>query len=146
MAEHVSGSHLAKLSFTVSRPRNPFVWRYMRQDVTKWSAVCHSGSHALFMHWLPKKAVSSPETVQLDPGGSGKPHSRWKGVHIIKKWMQTRSALPPPNASPVVRPSCCTGAQFACISEQFQSSRHKGVSWLKLSMPSIRVERELIVE
>ena len=29
MAGHVSNSHLAKLSFTVSRPRIPVGWRYM---------------------------------------------------------------------------------------------------------------------
>ena len=46
MAGHVSDSHLAKLSFTVSRPRIPFGWRYMGQDVVIWSAVCSSAPHS----------------------------------------------------------------------------------------------------
>ena len=46
MAGHVSDSHLAKLSFTVSRPRIPFGWRYMAPDVIVWSAVCSSAPHS----------------------------------------------------------------------------------------------------
>ena len=46
MTGHVSGSHLANLSFTVSRPRIPFGWRYMGQDVITWSTVCSSAPHS----------------------------------------------------------------------------------------------------
>ena len=47
MAEHVPDSHLTKRSVTVSRPRIPFGWRYMGQDVIIWSAVCSSAPHSL---------------------------------------------------------------------------------------------------
>ena len=47
MDGHVSdSSHLAKLPFTVNRPRIPFGWRFMGQDVTIWSAVCFSAPHS----------------------------------------------------------------------------------------------------
>ena len=46
MAGHVLGSHLAKLSFTVSRLRIPFGWWYKRQDVIIWDAVCSSAPHS----------------------------------------------------------------------------------------------------
>ena len=46
MAGHVSDNHLAKLSFTVSRPRIPFGWRYMGYDVIIWCAVCSSAPHS----------------------------------------------------------------------------------------------------
>ena len=46
MAGHVLGSHLAKLSFTASRSRIPFGWRYMGQDVIIWSAVCSCAPHS----------------------------------------------------------------------------------------------------
>ena len=54
MAGHVSDSHLTELSFTVSRPRIPFGWRYMGPDVKIWSAVCSS-------------APSSQEAVEAMP-------------------------------------------------------------------------------
>ena len=46
MTGHVSDSHLAKLSFTVSRPQIPFGWRYMVHDVIIWSAVRFSAPHS----------------------------------------------------------------------------------------------------
>ena len=46
MAGHLSDSHLAKLSFTVSRPRIPFAWRYAGQNVIIWSAVNSSAPHS----------------------------------------------------------------------------------------------------
>ena len=46
MAGHVSDSNLAKLSFTVSKPRIPFGWRYTGHDVIIWSAVCSSAPHS----------------------------------------------------------------------------------------------------
>ena len=47
MDGHVSdSSHLAKLPFTVKRPRIPFRWRYMGLDVIIWFAVCSSAPHS----------------------------------------------------------------------------------------------------
>ena len=46
MAGLVSDSHLARLSFTVSRPRIPCGWRYMGHDVIIWSAICSSAPHS----------------------------------------------------------------------------------------------------
>ena len=71
---------------------------------------------------------------QLQSGdGSAGPRRVWEDPFQVEERphhqkMNMRSALAPLNALPVVRPSCRTGAQFACISEQFQSSRHEEVS------------------
>ena len=136
MAGHLSDSHLAKLSFTVSRPRIPFRWRYMEQDVIIWSAVCSSAPHS-------QDAMEAMPHLCINDQKRPTPVRRW--------FSRTQASLGSPIPSGRVsssknecrrevlsrylmlhlwstRLSCCTGAQFSYISEQFQSSRHKGVS------------------
>ena len=59
MAGHVPDSHLAKLSFTVSKLRIPFGWRYMGHDVIIWSAVYFSAPH-------PQNAVEAMLHLCID--------------------------------------------------------------------------------
>ena len=56
-----TASHLAQLSFTVSRPRIPFGWRYEGQNVTIWSAVCSSAPHS-------QDAVKAMPRLCIDEG------------------------------------------------------------------------------
>ena len=136
MAGQVSDSHLAQLSFTVSRPRIPFGWRCMGHDVIIWSAVCSSAPHSQdAVEAMPNLCIDDRKShipvrrrFSRTQAGLGSPIPGGRASTSSKNELQTRSALLPPNPPPVVCSSCCTGAQFACISEQFQSSRHKGVS------------------
>ena len=58
MAGHVSDSHLAKLSYTVSRPRISFGWRYMGQDVIIRSALCSCAPHSQYaMEAMPHLCI-----------------------------------------------------------------------------------------
>ena len=135
MAGYVSDSHLAKLSFPVSRPRIPFGWRYMGQNVIIWSAVCSSAPHLQdAVEAMPHYALIT-ERGRLQSGdGSTGPRRVWEAPFQVKgrlhhqKLSANEKCLPAHNAPPVVRPSCCTVAQFASICEQFQSSKRKEVS------------------
>ena len=134
MAGRVSDNHLAKLSLTVSRPRIPF----------GCFAVCSSAPHSQdAVEAMPRLCVDDrkrPTPVRRrfsrTQASLGNPISGGRASTSSKN--ECRQKVPSRHTMlpPVVRPSCCTSVQFARISEQFQSSRHKGVSSVRVGFMS----------
>ena len=128
MTGHVSDSHPAKFSLTVSRPRIPFGWRYMGQDVIIWSAVCSTAPHSQdAVEAMPHLCINDrkrPTPVRRrfsrTQAGLGSPIPGGRASTSSKN--ECRREVP--SLLSMLHPSCCTGAQFACISEH--SSRAAG--------------------
>ena len=135
MAGHVSDNHLAKLSFTMSRPRIPLGWRYTGHDVIIWCAVYSSAPHSQdAVEAMPHLCIDDrkrPTPVRRrssrTQAGEGSPIPRGRASTSSKNECRREVLYRHPMPA-MIRPSCCTGVQFACISEQFQSSRQKRVS------------------
>ena len=98
MAGHVSNSHLAKLSFTVSRPRIPFGWRYMGQDVIIWSAVCSSAPHS-------QDAVEDMPHLCID--------NRKRPTPVRRRFIRTQTSL----RSPIPYERASTSSKSECRRE-----------------------------
>ena len=103
MAEHVSDSHLAKVSFAVSRPQIRFRWRYMGHDVIIWCAVCSSAPHS-------QDAVEAMPHFCID--------DRKRPTPVRRRLSRTQAVL----GSPITGRRTSTSSKNECKQEVF--SRH----------------------
>ena len=107
MAGHVSDSHLAKLSFTVSRPQIPFEWRYMEQDVYGLRSVLLHHIHRVPWRPCPIYALMT-ERGQLQSGdGSAGPRRVWEAPFQVEGRPHHQNMNADEKCPPAIQCSTC---------------------------------------